>query len=137
MPHDTTGRINVEYGETPGLAGSLTGDTFWTAARAIVAETFAVLRPGAHAAWVVKGFVRNRKLVDFPDQWRQLCESVGFVTVAEVRAWVVEDKGTQLAMDGEDKRHVTERKSFFRRLAEKKGSPRIDWETVWLMEKPA
>lgn len=29
-----------------------------------------------------------------------------------------------------------ERKSFFRRLAEKKGSPRIDWEVVWFMRKP-
>lgn len=30
----------------------------------------------------------------------------------------------------------TERKSFFRRLAEKKGSPRIDHETVLVMRKP-
>jgi hypothetical protein len=34
--------------------------------------------------------------------------------------------------------HVTrkERKSFFRRLAEKKGSPRIDWEEVIVVRKP-
>jgi len=36
-------------------------------------------------------------------------------------------------------RHKTgriERKSFFRRLAEQKGSPRIDWESVLCFERP-
>jgi hypothetical protein len=31
---------------------------------------------------------------------------------------------------------LKERKSFFRRLAEKKGSPRIDHEDVIIMRKP-
>ncbi len=30
----------------------------------------------------------------------------------------------------------TERKSFFRRLAESKGSPRIDYEEVLIVRKP-
>lgn len=126
------------YGQTAGQLGTRKGgDTFWTAARAIVTETFLALRPGGHAAWVVKGFVKGGKLQDFPGQWRQLCEAVGFVTVAEVRAWVVEDKGTQAGMlDVPDVRLVTERKSFFRRMAEAKGAPRIDYETVWLMVRP-
>ena len=48
---------------------------------------------------------------------------------------LVEDNGTQLGFF-EDDHLVTERKSFFRRLAESKGSPPIDWETVWCMKKP-
>jgi hypothetical protein len=40
-------------------------------------------------------------------------------------------------MDGGHDRLVKERKSFFRRLSEKKGSPRIDWEDVICLEKPA
>jgi hypothetical protein len=124
------------YGETPGNVGNDTGDTFWSAARLIVAETYAVLRPGAHAAWVVKSFVRNKRRVNFPDQWRRLCESVGFVTIAEVHALLIEDRGTSLTLDGGEVRHIIKRASFFRRLAEKKGSPPIDWETVWLMKKP-
>lgn len=37
--------------------------------------------------------------------------------------------------DGLFKEDRKERKSFFRRLAEKKGSPRIDWEDILCMEK--
>jgi hypothetical protein len=48
----------------------------------------------------------------------------------------VEDNGTQLALIGEDVDSIKERESFFRRLAEKKGSPRIDWESVLCMRKP-
>jgi hypothetical protein len=40
----------------------------------------------------------------------------------------------QHAFDGSVKR--AESKSFFRRLAEKNGSPRIDHETVFCMVKP-
>lgn len=110
---------------------------FWTAARAIVEQTYSVLTPGAHACWVVKDFVRDGQRVEFSDQWRQLCEAVGFTTLHLHRAWVVEHHGTQKGLDGPDKEHRVERKSFFRRLAEKKGSPRIDWETVYCMEKSA
>lgn len=130
--------LNPAYGNAAGQIGSRKGgDTFWSAAREIVTESYLALRPGGHAAWVVKGFVKNKKLVDFPGNWRRLCESVGFVTVAEVRAWVTEDGGSQPSMLGEVAAvsHFKERKSFFRRLAEKNGAPRIDFETVWLMEK--
>ena len=98
-------------------------------------QVYAALVPGGHAVWVTKAFVRNGERVDFPGQWRQLCEAVGFVTLHEHHAMLREDRGTQLGFF-EDDHLVTERKSFFRRLAESKGSPRIDWETVWCMEKP-
>lgn len=111
------------------------GDSFWSAAREIVSQTHAALRPGGYACWVVKAFVRNKQIVDFPGQWRQLCKSVGFVTLHEHRASLVKDNGTQLAMDGTHKRKRTERKSFFRRLAESKGSPPIDYEVVFCMVK--
>jgi len=83
----------------------------------------------------VKSFVRKKKRVDFPGQWRRLCESVGFVTVHQHRAWLVEDRGAQYGLDGALNRRQVERKSFFRRLAERKGSPRIDFEVVLCMVK--
>ena len=136
LAHDGGRRfIDSEYGSSDGQLGSSSRDGFWSAARIIVEQTYAVLRPGAHAVWVVKSFVRAGALVDFPGQWRQLCESVGFVTLHEHHALLVRDDGTQLAMDGNHKSHRTERKSFFRRLAESKGSPRIDHETVYCMVK--
>lgn len=127
---------NAAYPATDGNVGNATGETFWSAAREIVREAYAVLRPGGTAVWVVKHFVRDKQIVDFPGDWRKLCESVGFETYLEVHAMLVAEETKSHLFDGE----VTsrrERKSFFRRLAEKKGSPRIDWETVYFMRKPA
>lgn len=123
------------YGEAVGQIGNRSGETFWSASRLIVEQVYQVLIPGGVAAWVVKDFVRNKQIVPFCDQWRQLCEACGFETFAIARAWLVEDHGVQLAHDGNHKRMRTERKSFFRRLAEKKGAPRIDYETVLFMRK--
>jgi hypothetical protein len=123
------------YGATQGNIGNESSDTFWLSARAIVQQVYLALKPGRYAAFVVKSFVRNKAIVDFPAQWEQLCQSCGFVTAEIVRAWLVEDSGTQGGMFGDDKRMRKERKSFFRRLAENKGSPRIDFETVLFMRK--
>lgn len=125
-----------EYGNSEGQIGNTSGDSFWLAARQIVEQVYLLLAPGAPAVWVVKDYVRNKQIVPFCDQWRQLCEAVGFETLHIHRAWLVEERGTQLDLMGNAHTKTVERKSFFRRLAEKKGSPRIDWETVICMQKP-
>jgi len=130
------GQRDQEYGSTPGQLGQDSGATFWTAAREIIEQVYAVLAPGAHAVWVCKGYVKGGKLVDFPGQWRTVCEAVGFVTLHEHHAMLVKHNGTSLTIDGEEVHHVKESKSFFRRLSEKKGAPPIDFETVYCMEKP-
>lgn len=133
------------YGKTEGQLSSMpageivsedSGETFWSAARLIVEQVYLALEPGGHAAWVVKDYVKNKERVPFSDQWRQLCESVGFVTLHEHHAMLVHHKGSQHTLDGDLHEIKTESKSFFRRLAEKKGSPRIDFETVYCMVKP-
>lgn len=120
------------YGNSDGQLGQESGDDFWQAARQIVEQVYLALAPGGHACWVVKDYVKSKERVPFSDQWRQLCEAVGFVTLHEHRALLVHAKSYML--DGGEKIH--ESKSFFRRLAEKKNSPRVDWETVWCMVKP-
>lgn len=109
--------------------------TFWEAAALIVAECYAILRPGGVAVWVRKDFVRNKKRVPFSDDWRRLCEAAGFVTVEWIKASLVKEDAAPSLFGGNDVRRK-ERKSFFRRLAEKKGSPRIDHEDVLVMLKP-
>ena len=94
-----------------------------------------ILAPGAVTIWVTKDFVRNKQRIPFSQQWAQLCEAAGFTLIEWHRASLVEDNGTQLGMFGEDRELRRERKSFFRRLAEKKGSPRIDWEDVLCLRK--
>ncbi|HUV67899.1 MAG TPA: hypothetical protein VMW24_28675, partial [Sedimentisphaerales bacterium] len=119
--------------ETPGNIGNDKGPTFWESAKIIVSECHKILRPGGHAIWVVKDFVRKGQRVDFCGDWQRLCESVGFKTVCKHRAMLVKETSHD-GLFGTIKQKK-ERKSFFRRLAEKKGSPRIDWEMVICMER--
>lgn len=127
-------RTQDNYGTSAGQLGLEQGNTFWSAAHQIVEETYRVLAPGGLAVWVCKDFVRNKKRVPFARQWRQLCEACGFETLEKSRAWMVEKRGTQTGFfDNVDL--TIQRKSFFRLLAERKGSPPIDWEVVWFMRK--
>lgn len=124
----------VSYGRTAGNLGNVEGETFWSAAAQIVREAYAILKPGGVAVWVTKAFVRDKRVVDFPGDWRKLCEHVGFETVQEVHAMLVAEERRSDLFDGETVKR-RERKSFFRRLAEKRGSPRIDFEVVYFMIK--
>ena len=127
------GKVPFEYGKSEGQLGNDKGDTFWQAAKQIVAECHKILRPGGFAIWVVKSFVRKGKIVDFPGDWRRLCEAEGFETLHEHHAMLVKETTHNGLF--EDITVKKERKSFFRRLAESKGSPAIDYETVYCMRK--
>jgi hypothetical protein len=119
------------YGEAEGQVGNQSGDNFWMASRMILENLYAVLRENGIAVFVVKRYVKNRKIEDFPYKWARLAEASGFEVVEWARAWVIEGKGIQYNLfTGEPVEKIVERKSFFRKLAEKKGSPRIDFEEV-------
>ncbi|MCC6581861.1 MAG: hypothetical protein IT440_15620 [Phycisphaeraceae bacterium] len=128
--------FEFKYGSSNGQIGAKSGSTFWSAAREIVEQCFLALKPGGHAIWVTKRFVRNGKIVEFSQQWAKLCESVGFKVVCWHHAMLTQSGAIQMAIDGKETQRIKERKSFFRRLAEQKGSPRIDWEDVICMVKP-
>lgn len=118
------------YGSSRGQLGTESGETFWSASREIMTQVHSVLRPNAVAIWVLKAFVRDKKIVDFPTQWRQLGESCGFETIEIIRAWLVEKRGTQYTLDGGSEEKRIERKSFFRRLAEAKAQAAEFWELL-------
>lgn len=124
------------FGESEGQVGTMSTETFWSASRTILEQLYQVLTPGAHAVFVVKAFVRNKAMVDFPGQWAQLCEAVGFVWLHDHHALLTEEYGTQNRLDGGSDLKTVARKSFFRRLAEKNGSPKIDFENVLCFIKP-
>lgn len=135
--HEATLQAQLNYNPSAGNLGAEERDTFWTAARAILEQVYQALRPGGHAIWVVKAFVRDGAVVDFPGQWRALCEAVGFVTLHEHRALLVEEHGAQLDLEGNHVKRQVARKSFFRRIYEQKyPANRIDFEVVYCMEKP-
>ena len=106
--------VGVGYIHSDGNLGDTIGTTFWEASKEIVAQCYAILRPGAYTAWVVKGYVKNKALVDFPAQWRQLCEACGFEYVEEAHASLVkvEHVGNDL-FSGEAIIERKSRKSFF------------------------
>jgi hypothetical protein len=124
------------YGSTDGQIGAESGETFWKSAAEIVAQCHQILRPGGVAIWVTKDFVRKAVRVPFGDQLQSLCESRGFVTMCRHRAMLVEHYGEQTGLFGDATAPTTSRKSFFRRLAESKGSPEINWEDVICVRKP-
>ena len=129
----------TSYGDITGqLRQRCNPDTFWAAAREIVAQTFAVLRPGGVAAWICGDFVRNKQRVPFGEQWLALCESVGFEPLAWAVAWKQTDHGAQLDIFGEAIPQQTTRVSFFRRLANAKNpAAAILNEDVIFVRKPA
>jgi hypothetical protein len=134
--HQNDIQREAQYGNTTGQLGGEEGESFWAATRLIVEQCFQLLKPGGVAVWVVKSFVKNKEVIDFPGQWQRLCEAIGFETIHYHRAWLVESRGAQYDLMGNLVEKRVERKSFFRRLAEKKGSPRIDYEVVLCMRKP-
>jgi hypothetical protein len=121
---------------TDGNIGNDAGEDFWSAARIIVEQVYITLRPGGHVCWVVKDFVKKGQVVPFCDQWRRLCEAVGFETLHEHHAELIRHNGTSHTLDGEEVKHLKSSKSFFRRVAESHGSPAIDFEVVYCMVKP-
>lgn len=158
-------RYAFEYGADPAQLGNEHGTTFWEAARDIVKQVVALLKPNGIAVFVVKAYVRDGAIVDFPGQWRTLCESLGLVTLHEHHALLVEDHGTQhdllqpdtpdrkptstlddmlkplvststYAVTNQAKRRQTKRVSFFRRLHEKRRPDlAIEYEVVLCMQK--
>ena len=128
-PHDSTRNLqDSTYGSTQGNIGNDKGETFWAASKTIVSECHKILKPGGHAIWVVKAFVRKGKRVDFPGDWRRLCEDQGFTTVHEHHAMLVKETTTNGLF--EEIAEVKQRKSFFRGLHETKAAWKKYWDTV-------
>jgi DNA modification methylase len=112
--------MGFSYGSHPSQIAVADQNTFWGAARLIVQACLNLLKPGGHACWIVGPFVRNGKLIDFPAQWRQLCESIGFLTIHEHKASKIERYGCQRTFDGQIEEKTKERIGFFRKLHAKK-----------------
>lgn len=126
------GELHSDYGNSQGQLGNDAGDSFWLSARQIVDQVYLALRPGGHAVWVVKGFIKNKQYVDFPLQWQMLCEAAGFVTVHIHHALLTNHRGKSYTLEGGSVEHKTEAKSFFRRNGEQKARAAKWWETSGL-----
>ncbi len=121
----------INYGRAAeGNVGNTSGETFWSAARTILEQCHLLLKPGATTCWVVKSYVKAGKIVPFPDQWAALLESCGFRVTHRIRCHLVSETREADLFGGETVT-VKSRKSFFRRLHEKKRPDlAIDFEEI-------
>jgi hypothetical protein len=137
---DGEGGFRGYYSNNPANLGNPQGvdapETYWVACRQIYAEVFALLRPGGHIALICKDYVRDKQRQPLCDRTWALLQHVGFLPVTRIYA-MLGRKWKEELLTGETVEREKSRKSFFRRLAERKGSPRIDWEEVLVMQKPA
>jgi len=142
------GHKDQDYGQSPGqlgampqgdfaraVAGEERAETFWGAAYQVLRQTYQVLPVGGHAVWVVRDRVAGGKRVDFTGQWAALARAVGFGLVHQHRAWLEESQGIQHCLEGGTVEQRVNHKTYYRRDAERKGSPHIDWELVLCMVK--
>lgn len=129
---------NTPIQRASGNIECLAPESYWQAMLQVYASTFAALKPGGYALWVLKDYCAKGRRVRLCDDTLRLLVHVGFEPVERIRAMLVEER-REAGLFGE---HVdrTERKSFFRRLHERKLSPdddrRIDWEEVLIVRKP-
>jgi len=123
-----------DYGDSYGQIGKEQGETYWSAMRLVYDQCLLSLKPGGVMAVVVKSYVKKGELVDLPSQTWKLLLHLGFEPVQRIRAWLVKEHKTT-GLFGQEEVERKERKGFFRRLAEKKGAPPIDWEEVLVVRK--
>ena len=123
------------YGKETGQIAALHDESYWSAMAQVYAACFRALKPGGVMAVVVKDYVKKRQRVRLCDDTVRLLEYVGFTTIERVHAMLVEEHAVPDLFHGPNTVKRTERKSFFRRLAEKKGSPPIDYEEVIFCRK--
>ena len=133
------------YGTSPGQLSALPvgsalangKDTFWAAARDILWQIRAVLRPGGMACWVLKDYVKDGTRVRFSASWCRLCQACGFEPVLWVKALLVETTEEAGLFGTITKKRA--KKSFFRRLHESKlpedDERRIDHEDVLFLKR--
>jgi hypothetical protein len=116
--------------------GEPLGETYWQAVRQIYGQCLLALKPGGTLCVTVKSYVKGGKLIDLPAQTEALLEYLGFRVFLRVKASLVKETREPGLFEPEVVR-VKKRVSFFRRLAEKRGSPAVDHECVLFARAPA
>lgn len=110
-------------------------ENYWQAVHKVYRAVWRSLKEGGYLCVVVKSYVKKGKIVDLPADTLRLLLHIGFEHVETVHAMLVKET-SHPGLFEESVKITKSRKSFFRRNAEKKGSPPIDWECVLFVRKP-
>lgn len=131
------GRIDQcsTYGESDGQIGNSKGETYWEAVRQCYQSAFKAIKPNGVIALVCKDYCKNGVIVPLCDDTLRLLVHCGFEPLERIHAMLVEET-REAGLMGDDVVTVKSRKSFFRRIYEAKGGPRIDYEVVLICRRP-
>lgn len=126
------------YGDSPEQVGNTEGETYCLAMLQVYRQLHLVLKPGGVVALVTKNPVRKGKLRRLDLDTIGLMDAAGFTLLERHRAMLREELGAQHTLDGGVVEVVRERKSFFKRLHEKRNPDlRVDHEDVLFFRKVA
>jgi len=131
-----TSHHKQDWQPSEGNLGNSAGETYWQAMKQVYGQCLMALKPGGMMAVVVKAYVKKGRIVDLPGDTLKLLVSLGFEPIERIHAMLTKTTKSACLFGGELVKTI-KRVSFFRRLAEKKGSPPIDWEEVLWVRKPA
>ena len=131
--HVSPSEVKQEYGESPDNLGNKQGETYWEAVAAVYSEVHKVLKVGGCFAVVVKDYIKQGARVPLCEQTWVLLQQLGFEPVERIYAMNTTET-IEAGLWG-DVVTLKQRKSFFRLMTERKGSPRIDWEEVLVVRK--
>ncbi len=134
-PGKKHGARHSDYGNSEGQIGKENGETYWSACAQVYASCYEAIKPGGLIVLVVKDYCKAGKRVPLCDDTARLIEHIGFIPMERIRAMMTRETRHADLFDGEIKT-VKSRKGFFRRLAEKRGSPAIDFEEILIYHKP-
>jgi len=152
--HGGKGRHGFQYShDTEAQIGNANGETYLSAMALVYREMWKVLKPAAVVCLVTKNPVKNGAIRRLDEDTICLMEAAGFELIERVQAMLAEDLGEQSGFElsfetedkdgkpltvpiGKHKRIKIERKSFFKRLFEKKRPDlRVDHEDYLFFRK--
>ena len=132
-PHSNI-QVEQRYSSSADNLGNAAPETYWQAVAQVYQQLYDLFSPGSHAAIVVKAFVMKGKIVPLPQMTLDLLLDIGFTPVTWIDAMLT--GATQASMMDEVPDYTKSRKSFFRRLHEKKNpGTEINEEVVLVVRK--
>lgn len=112
--------MGAGYGDSVGQIGKESGETYLSSMRQVYAQLHLVLKPGGVVCLVTKNPVKKGQIRRLDSDTIRLMESCGFTFLERQRAMLTEELGVQQRLDGGQETIRRERKSFFKRLFERK-----------------
>lgn len=123
------------YGSSEGQIGNSNGETYLSAMLLVYRQLWLVLKPAGVVALVTKNPVKNKQIRRLDLDTIALMEKAGFVLIEHKCAMLAETMQHGHLFGGQETRK-RERKSFFKRLYEKKNPHlSVDFEDVLFFRK--